>query len=234
MTNDKTHRLCFVKISDKKYTIIYKKKKKNMPTTDHFQIIHGDITTAKVDYIVNPANSKFTECGGVCGAIFRAAGAKKVREQIELIFRANRFDMGLLYGRIGYVIGTDAFNLPSEKIFHIVAPKWRGAKKRDIDHLRYCYSQCLHNAIGATWALPIDAQCEGDPLPEFKDKFSIAFPLIGAGRGNFPREIALRVARESINEFFERDIKAETNKNMYEWLSKSEVFLYLYEKGESE
>ena len=41
-----------------------------------FSMVIQDITRMKVDVVVNAANEDLLQGGGVCGAIFAAAGAK--------------------------------------------------------------------------------------------------------------------------------------------------------------
>ena len=82
------------------------------------EIICNDITKMRVDAIVNAANSRLQQGGGVCGAIFDAAGADKLRDE------CNRIG----YCPVGSAVITDGYALPAKHIIHTVGPVWQGGK----------------------------------------------------------------------------------------------------------
>ena len=74
-----------------------------------------DITELETDAIVNAANERLWAGGGVCGAIFRAAG---------------RAQLAAACARIGYcdtgsAVLTPGFRLKAKYILHAVGPRWR-------------------------------------------------------------------------------------------------------------
>ncbi|WP_293487225.1 macro domain-containing protein, partial [Parvibaculum sp.] len=75
----------------------------------------GDITKMEVTAIVNAANERLAPGGGVCGAIFRAAGA-------GLIDECQAYD-GCPTGAARI---TGGYNLPAAWIIHAVGPVWHG------------------------------------------------------------------------------------------------------------
>jgi len=139
-----------------------------------FQIIRNDITKMDADAIVNAANTALQQGGGVCGAIFTAAGAKQLQAACDAIGRCET----------GEAVITDAFNLPAKYVIHTAGPIWRGGNAGEEQLLRNCYLNSLRLAeqIG----------CE-----------SVAFPLISSGIYGYPRKQAMQVAVSAINEFLE-------------------------------
>jgi len=136
------------------------------------EIIHGDITIMKTDAIVNAANSALQMGGGVCGAIFRAAGAMELQKACDEIGRCET----------GQAVITKGYHLPASYIIHTVGPIWHGGHYEEPDLLAACYQNSLQLA------------------KEYHLK-SIAFPLISSGIYGYPRERALQVAKDSIAEF---------------------------------
>jgi len=136
------------------------------------QIIRNDITKIPVDVIVNAANTALKMGGGVCGAIFTAAGAEKLQKECDSIGRC----------KVGHAVITKGYNLPVKYIIHTVGPIWQDGRNNEAHNLANCYENSL--------ALALQYNCE-----------SIAFPLIASGIYGYPKDEALSIAISSIGEF---------------------------------
>jgi O-acetyl-ADP-ribose deacetylase (regulator of RNase III) len=139
-----------------------------------FTIVRDDITHVKVDAIVNAANSDLLMGGGVCGAIFRAAGSRKLQAACDKIGHCDT----------GQAVATPAFALPARHVIHTVGPIWHGGTQGERDLLASCYRTSLE--------LAASLKCS-----------SIAFPLISAGIYGYPKREALEVAQAQIRSFLE-------------------------------
>ncbi|MGN0778572.1 MAG: macro domain-containing protein [Aristaeellaceae bacterium] len=137
-----------------------------------FRVIRADLTQLRVDAIVNAANNRLKQGGGVCGAIFRAAGPEQLQAACERIG-----DCGT-----GQAVITLGFALPARYVIHTVGPVWQGGHAGEEDLLRSCYHSSLKLALN-------------------HGVRSIAFPLISAGIYGYPRQEAIRVAVEAIRDF---------------------------------
>lgn len=135
-----------------------------------FEVFRGDITTLRVDAIVNAANSSLLGGGGVDGAIHRAAG----RELLSACEKLGGCPTGSAKA-------TPGFDLPAKWVFHAVGPVWNGGSHREADLLAGCYRRCLGLA------------------QEHKIK-SIAFPAISTGIYHFPRQQAAEIAIRTVLE----------------------------------
>ena len=143
-----------------------------------FTIIRNDITKLHVDVIVNAANTDLAMGGGVCGAIFKSAGARELSAACD----------SLAPIKTGDAVITPGFKLPAKFIIHTAGPVYRDGKRGEEALLRSCYINSLECAM--------ENDCE-----------SIAFPLISSGIYGYPKAEALRVAAAAIQEFLsEHDI----------------------------
>lgn len=136
------------------------------------QIVRNDITKMHVDAIVNAANVHLVQGGGVCGAIFAAAGADELRLECDRIGHCN----------VGDAVITKGYALPAKYIIHTVGPVWQDGKHGEEDLLRASYRNSLE-------------------LAKSSNLESIAFPLISSGTFGYPKDQALSVAIAEIGSF---------------------------------
>jgi len=136
------------------------------------QIIRNDITKMEVDAVVNAANSQLKVGGGVCGAIFKAAGAMELQTECDIKGVCNTGD----------AVITKGYKLPAKYIIHAVGPVWNDENSNDEKFLTDCYKNSLN-------------------LAKDYNLNSIAFPLISSGIYGYPKDKAFRVAVSAIQEF---------------------------------
>ena len=106
------------------------------------EAVLGDITTQRVDAIVNAANSSLLGGGGVDGAIHAAAGPSLLRECRRL--RETTLPEGLAPGD---AVATGAGDLPCRWVVHTVGPN-RHRGQRDPAVLASCFERSLAVARG--------------------------------------------------------------------------------------
>jgi len=138
-----------------------------------FTIICQDITQIKADAIVNAANTKLQMGGGVCGAIFRAAGAAELQAACDKLAPVCE----------GKAVITKGFRLKAKYVIHTAGPVYSSARAA------YC-EKTLRSAYQESLKLAVKNGCR-----------SVAFPLISSGIYGYPKNEALRVATSAVTEF---------------------------------
>ena len=136
------------------------------------QIIKKNIIDFTGDAIVNAANEYLLAGGGVCGAIFRAAGYVELQKACLEIGHCDT----------GAAVITSGFNLKVSYIIHTVGPIWDGGDSKERDELYKCYQSSLD-------------------LARENDIHKIAFPLISSGIYGVPIDIAWDVAIQSVMDY---------------------------------
>jgi O-acetyl-ADP-ribose deacetylase (regulator of RNase III) len=136
----------------------------------HLNLVVGDITRARVDAIVNAANTSLLGGGGVDGAIHRAAGPALLAACESL-----PADDGVRCP-VGEARITTAGDLPARFVIHTVGPVYHS----DPDP-----AGRLADAWRASLRLAREHDCR-----------SVAFPAISCGVYGYPHAEAAAIARD--------------------------------------
>lgn len=140
------------------------------------RLVHGDITTQRVDAIVNATNASLRPGGGVCGAIHAAAGPALTEDARRIVA-----DRGPLVP--GEAVATVAGDLKARYVIHALGPVWHGGQQGESQMLSAAY----RNSVVLAEKLGLQ---------------SIAFPSISTGIYGYPMlaaaHVALRTLREAL------------------------------------
>ena len=130
------------------------------------------IVDLDVDVIVNAANSDLVAGAGVCGAIFQAAGYRRLQEACDRIGHCDT----------GSAVITAGFNLKAKHVIHAVGPIWGHGEVNGRNLLYDSYRSALE-------------------LAKANACHSIGFPLISAGVYGYPVEKAWEDGLSACSDF---------------------------------
>lgn len=134
------------------------------------------ITDLDTDAIVNAANDGLWAGGGVCGAIFKAAGHAKLQAACSKIGHCDT----------GSAVITPGFDLKAKYIIHAVGPRWKDGRHKE--------PELLYSAYYSSLELALQYGCA-----------SIGFPLISAGIFGYPVNGAWHEAFSACGDFLDKN-----------------------------
>ena len=167
----------------------------------------GDITTLKVDAIVNAANSALLGCFAplhICidNCIHTFAGIQ-LRLACNELMQKQGHEEGTGLCKI-----TPAFNLPSRYVLHTVGPIiYTSVGKREKILLANCYKNCLETAA--------KNQLE-----------SVAFCCISTGVFRFPQDLAAQIAVETVEKWFSENPESSVKKVVFNVFGNKDLEIY--------
>lgn len=135
----------------------------------------GDITRERVDAIVNAANKFLLPGGGVCGAIFDAAGYG-LQEECEQFGGCPTGEARITHG----------YKLPAKYVIHTVGPVYLQEDGAEAELLEASYRESLQ-------------------LADEYDVKTIAFPGISTGAFGYPAKEAMQVARNALDKYLKEN-----------------------------
>lgn len=157
-------------------------KGSNLENKDKIYLWQGDITTLKIDSIVNAANSQGLGCFIPChkcidNQINTFAGISLRLECNEIMKEKNYFL------HTGKAFITKGYNLPAKHVIHTAGPIiYNDVTEKEEIQLVNCYTNSLKLAIDN----------------EIK---TIAFPCISTGEFSFPKDKACKLAILAVDSF---------------------------------
>lgn len=156
------------------------------PLDERLILWRGDITTLKIDAIVNAANSAlrgcFVPCHSCVDNIIHSVSGIQLRLACDKLMNEQGYEEPTGRAKI-----TPAYNLPCRFVIHTVGPIVSGVlTKTHCRQLADCYRSCLE--LAAENGLE-----------------SIAFCCISTGEFHFPQKKAAEIAVQTVLEFLQTE-----------------------------
>ena len=158
----------------------------NLSSNDKICLWKGDITTLKIDSIVNAANSQglgcFVPCHKCIDNQIQTYAGVSLRLECNDVMKELNYNLPT-----GKAFITKGYNLPSKYVIHTVGPIiYSEVTELEEKQLADCYINSLRLAIQ-------------------NNIRTIAFPCISTGEFRFPKAKACEIAVETVKEFLKEN-----------------------------
>ena len=160
------------------------------PLDERLVVWRGDITTLKIDAIVNAANSALRGCfipnHSCIDNIIHSVSGIQLRLKCDELMNEQGYEEPTGNAKI-----TPAYNLPCRYVLHTVGPIVTGRlTKMQCNQLADCYKSCLK--------LAADSGLK-----------SVAFCCISTGVFHFPQQKAAQIAVQTVQDYLKEDNRIE-------------------------